>query len=481
MLQAVEQKHIRLSQLSSDIQGVLKDAFASRLYWVVAEISDHRYREDSDSHFFDLVEKDKTTGNLVAKLSCNAWRSVASRIRNFEEVTGQRFKTGLNVLMQLKVTYSPLYGLRLNLCDVDPAFTIGLMEQQKQETLQRLLSLCSEFIAKVDGRYVTRNSQLCINCVIQKIAVISSSSSAGLQDFIHTLETNQFNYRFSIDYYYTVVQGEANAELVHDRFLDIFHSKIAYDAVVLIRGGGAQTDFLLFDHFKLGRVVAKFPIPVITGIGHHKDETIVDLMANMCTKTPTKAAEMIVAHNRGFEEKILEAQKTIIIKSQQCITSCQKKLSSLNMQLVSRIRNTTVSHNDRLSCMQQNLGHLVKVRFLTERNRLSGLSCQITTVPETTIRRHTYELGTVSGNISLFSRLLLQKLDNRLEHFRAVTRLMDPANLVKKGFALVYYKGNITPAGKEIPLGAEITIRLPDASLTATVTAKNEPDGESDL
>ena len=479
VLEAV--KHIRLSQLSHDIHAALKDAFAFRLYWVIAEISDHRYREDSAIHFFDLVEKDESSGNMLARMSCIAWRTAAPRIRNFEEVTGQRFKTGLSVLIQLKVSYNHVYGLRLNLCDIDPAFTIGMMEQQKQETLKRLLTYCSGFISKVDGRFVTRNNLLRLNTVIQKIAVISSSSSAGLQDFVHTLETNQFGYRFSIDYYYTVVQGEANAELVQERFKDIFYTKIPYDAVVLIRGGGAQTDFLLFDHFLLGRVVAKFPIPVITGIGHHKDETIVDLMANSCTKTPTKAAELIVAHNRSFEEKVLEKQNAIIIRAQQCISESGRELSSLNLRFISRIRQTTVTYSDHLSCLQQGLGHAAKVRFLQEKNRLANVSCQITSQPDAALNRHRFELSAASGNLFLYTRRFLQKFGSRLEHFRAVTRLMDPANLMKKGLALIYYNGQITSVGKEVPVGAEVTIRLPDANLTATITAKQQSDGKPDI
>ena len=473
--------YIKLSQLTNKISSAIKDTFASRKFWVIADISNHAHYPDKHSHYFDLVEKEEDTDGIVAKIGCSAWRNGAMRIKAFEEATGQQFKTGINALVQVIVEYHCTYGLRLTLFDIDPSFTIGMLEQQKQDILQKLLVNCSSFISKKDGLFITKNNQLQLHPVIQKIAVVSSSNSAGLQDFVHTLTTNSFDYKFALDYYYTTVQGEANAELVHNRFIDIFHSKVPYDAVVLIRGGGAQTDFLIFDQFILGKVVAKFPIPVITGIGHLKNETIVDLMAHSPTKTPTKAAEFIVAHNRNFEEAIQTAQKTIVIKAQQCIAKKLQLLSGLNLQLISHTKNATASINDKLSFIHQNITYKTKQVLYEKKAGLQAASCKISSLPAAALTRLSYQLSCTSTGIQSHTKMHFMKQKSYLEQFHAVARLMDPVNIVKRGFAMVYYKDRITPSGKDIPVGAEVMIQLPDTKMTATVTAKNNIDGDADV
>lgn len=465
-------QYIRLSQLARDIQSAVQTAFASRLFWVIADVSEHAYYAANHRHYFELVEKEEDTNGIVAKIRCVAWRNGSIKIRAFEESTGQRFKSGINALMEVAVSYHPLYGLQLTLHDIDPAFTIGMLEQQRQATLTKLLSTCADFICKKEGIYITANNQLELRPVIQNIAVISSPSSAGLQDFIHTLQTNGFAYSFAIDYYYTVVQGEANAELVHEQFLRIYHSKITYDAVVLIRGGGAQTDLLLFDQFILARVVAKFPIPIITGIGHHKNETIVDLMAHSPTKTPTRAAEFIVAHNRHFEEGILSAQQTIVIRAQQALAQNGQLLASLNARLTGHIKNTLAVQSDQLFVLHQNIRHTTQLMLYEAQAALTQLSCRISAQPATALARRSYELKCSVSSFSLHLKGYLAGKKGQLDQHEAMCRLMDPKNILKRGFAIVYHNEKIVQAGSDILLGDDVRIQLHDTELAATVTAK---------
>src|SRR5690606_28233649 len=184
-----------------------------------------------------------------------------------------------------------VYGLSLTLIDLDPNFTLGNLERLRKETLRRLVQENPDHVSLVKDQYVTRNKQLKLNCVIQRIALIGSPRSEGYTDFVHTMDHNQFGYTFAIDYYYSAVQGvSAEHELVKTLLQVYEKSKQSpYDCVVITRGGGAKTDFLVFDTYALSRIVARFPIPIITGIGHHKDVSIVDLMAHTPTKTPTKA------------------------------------------------------------------------------------------------------------------------------------------------------------------------------------------------
>jgi exodeoxyribonuclease VII large subunit len=214
------------------------------------------------------------------------------RIEEFEKNTGQAFTNNLHVLVQVSVDYHALYGLSVSVLDIDSNFMLGILEQQRNATLERLVKE-NDFIQKEGDGYSTYNSQLKLAAVIHKVAVISSSSSAGNEDFRHTMQHNDFGYVFQIDDYYTVVQGDNNAKLFLNKLIEIYSTGIPYDAIVINRGGGSQSDFLIFDNYNIGRAVAKFPIPVITGIGHQKNVSITDLMAHTHTKTPTKAAEFI--------------------------------------------------------------------------------------------------------------------------------------------------------------------------------------------
>jgi exodeoxyribonuclease VII large subunit len=357
--------------------------------------------------------------------------------------------------------------------DIDTSFTVGLLEQQKQQTLLRLTTECAGFIRREGDRYVTRNNQLALNRVIQRLAVITSGNSAGYQDFRHTLEHNHFGYTFKIDNYFTVVQGETKAELVQQRLIDIFNSQAPYDAVVMIRGGGAQTDFLLFDTFILGRAVAKFPIPVITGIGHQKNETIADMMAHTATKTPTKAAEMIIAHNRAFEEAVISRQQTILIRSQQLFSAHFQALSSLNSGIINQTRTQLAAHKEALHTGRNVVLHTSRSILLNRHRELVSLSNATLARPRIMVSNRLNDLDNVTANLRSFSRLFLQARHAQVAHFEALFTLMSPANILKRGFAMVYHNGHIISNATSLQPGSNIRVVLHDASLEATITAKN--------
>ncbi|MES1250075.1 MAG: exodeoxyribonuclease VII large subunit, partial [Chitinophaga rupis] len=243
---------IRLSELSSKVNAVISKAFQGLSFWVIADVTNHTHKQNTNYHYFELVEKNTITNTIVAKFSAKAWGNGSKELEAFERVTGQRFGENIQVLVNVIVEFHATYGLQLQLIQIDTNFTLGVIEKQRQETLEKLVRENPSFIEKKGEEYITRNSLLLLNPVIQTIAVISSRSSAGLQDFKHTLETNHFRYAFKVDEYYTGVQGEANAAALKDQLVKIFLSNIPYDAVVITRGGGAQTDFLIFDQYPVG-------------------------------------------------------------------------------------------------------------------------------------------------------------------------------------------------------------------------------------
>ncbi len=337
-------RHIRLSELNQKIGAAIYNTFNNISYWVVADVTSHSFRDQKGYHGFVLVEKDPVSNRILAQVAGKAWGYGSERIDAFEELTGQKFTNNINVLVNVSVEFHPVYGLQVNLMDIDPAFTLGVLEQQRLSVLEELVSKNPEFIRRSGDRFITRNNQLKLGAVIQHIAIITSKTSAGAEDFVHTLEHNPFGYHFKVDNYHTAVQGEANADQFLAKIIEVYNSKKPYDAVVIARGGGAQTDFLMFDSYSIGRAIARFPIPIITGIGHQKNETIADLMAHTQTKTPTKAAEFIIAHNRAYEDAIISMQRRIVVKSQRLFQNSYKELTMLKQNTIANTRSLLASH-----------------------------------------------------------------------------------------------------------------------------------------
>ncbi|NWJ50752.1 MAG: exodeoxyribonuclease VII large subunit [Bacteroidetes bacterium] len=292
---------MRLSELNMLIRNKLSDAFKNNTFWIVAELSNVNYYSAKNYYFFDLVEKEEGNQLIVAKISASAFGSGSQRIQSFEQVTGQKISGNIQVLIQVSVDYHVVYGLKLLVKDIDPSFTLGNLERQRQHTLLRLLKEYPDSIQLINGEYITPNKRLKLPRVIQKIAILSSENAAGYTDFVNSLMINNFGYQFYLYPYFTTVQGENNTTLLVDRMKDVIQSEDQYDILVIIRGGGSQSDLLLFDQYEIASAIAFFPIPIITGIGHHKDISIADLMANKSTNTPTKVAEMIIEHNHIFE------------------------------------------------------------------------------------------------------------------------------------------------------------------------------------
>jgi exodeoxyribonuclease VII large subunit len=441
---------IKLSDLTRQIKQTIEGDFSGASYWIIADISNYTFKQEINHHYFELVEKDKYSSGIVAKIAGKAWGNAAVNIANFEKATGQKFKNDINVLLQVSVQFHIVYGLQLNVIDIDTSFTLGQFEQQRKATLEKLIHENPLFIQLEGHTYITKNNKLTFKNVIQHIAVITSITSAGFQDFEHTLNKNPFKYVFKVDLYLTKVQGEANAKPLLDKLIEVFNAKKDYDAVVIIRGGGAQSDFLLFDNYELSRAIAKFPVPVITGIGHQKNETIVDLMAHTATKTPTKAAEFIIAHNRNFEDSLLAMQQKIIIKSQQLFSFHTRALNDFKSLFLKDVLGLINDHKRSITTLSGIFINRPKMYLGNERKHLS----------------------LVLGNIKTFNRIFFSQGKLNLEHYQTIVKLMSPQNILNKGFAILKINGKIIVSADKIMPGEELTVQLAKTEVNTIVKSK---------
>ena len=319
-------------QLTTAIQQVLEKELEP-LVWVVGELSD--FRQAPQGHvYFELVEKQ---GNQVqAKIRANLWqftyRSVAAK---FESVTGTTLKNGMKVLAQVSVTYHPVYGLSLNVKDIDPSFSLGERARIRQETIAKLTQ---------EG-WMGHNARLPLPLVIQRIAIISSATAAGYGDFINQLAGNPQGYQVYHQLFPSLMQGNEAVESLLSALDQVAEQaeKLHLDAVVIIRGGGAQLDLDCFDDYRLALRIADFSLPVLTGIGHERDETIADLVAHTRLKTPTAVAEFILSSFREYEENLaLAAQRldwitrTKFSEEERKLQACHLRIQGEGKQLLSR-------------------------------------------------------------------------------------------------------------------------------------------------
>lgn len=492
-------QYIKLSDLSSLVQVTIEQSLGSQQFWIIADVTNHSFKESTNYHYFEFVEKDVSTNTIVAKISGKAWGNGSSKIREFEKVTGQRFTNNINVLVRVKVNYHAVFGLSIDVQDIDPNFTLGVIEQQRQATIAALVTQNPDVIQKVGDRYITRNAGIQLGLVIQKIAVVSSKTSAGNEDFRHTLMNNPYGYHFEIDDYHTVVQNESNAEQFLQRLIDVFKSNKTYDAVIITRGGGAQTDFLIFDNYRIGLAIARFPIPVITGIGHQKNETIADLMAHTATKTPTKAAEFIITHNKKFEDSILNFQKATIIKSQQLLSGHRQRLTSLNTGIANNSRNFINDYKENLLYLNQEIinnarsfvfEHTNSIRNINQvtinksktilfekKNDLRMVISSLVTKPRIITSNRLNDLTNILANIRSYNGNYLRNQRGYLGHYVSVIKMMEPENILKKGFAIVKHNGNVISNPGSLKVGADMEVVLADKSIKSTVKSIKEYNG----
>lgn len=336
-------------------------------YWVQAELSD--VRTNSTGHcYLEFIQKDPRSNNLIAKARGTIWANVFRLLKPyFEETTGQAFVSGIKVLVQVTVSFHELYGYSLTVQDIDPTYTLGDMARRRREILKQL---------EEDG-VLTLNKELEMPLLPQRIAVVSSPTAAGYGDFRHQLQANSRGFYFYTELFPALMQGERVEESVLSA-LDKINGRLSdFDVVVIIRGGGATSDLSCFDTYLLAAACAQFPLPVITGIGHERDDTVLDSVAHTRVKTPTAAAEYLIGcmEEAAGELEILvarlhesvrrllmqEHRKLLAYKSQIPSTVYHKiseaKLSLLTVRkdIAQSVTSSLIRHRHRLELLQQRI------------------------------------------------------------------------------------------------------------------------------
>ena len=309
-----------LFELNRLVREAIEDSMA-REYWVEAEVAE--CREARGHCYLELIEKDEQTATPIAKASAKYWASKWALVKPyFERTTGQRLVAGMKVLLRVYPQFHEAFGFSWIVTDIDPTYTLGDMARQRQEIIRQL---------KAEGVFDLQK-ELTLPLFCQRIAVISSETAAGYGDFCHQLSNNPYGFQFQTWLFPAVMQGEEVERSIIDALTRIYEVK-SFDCVVIIRGGGATSDLSGFDTLALAEHVANFPIPIITGIGHERDECILDMVSHIRVKTPTAAAALLIEHLKGVLDAVEGAQERITRAAQQQLAAVSYQLTALEQRI----------------------------------------------------------------------------------------------------------------------------------------------------
>ena len=368
---------LSLAELNALVSRSIRTCFPDAL-WVQAELSD--VRANASGHcYLEFVQKDASGNSLVAKARGIIWAGTFARLKPyFERETGQAFVSGIKVLVKVTVGFHELYGYSLTVTDIDPTYTLGDMARRRREILERL---------KQEG-VLTLNKELELPELAQRIAVISSPTAAGYGDFCKQLRDNAFGFVFYPCLFPAVMQGDKVEASVISALDRIYEKLDRWDAVVIIRGGGATSDLSGFDTYDLAVNCAQFPLPIITGIGHERDDTVIDMVAHTRVKTPTAAAEFLVNHTRVTAEKLEGLSQYIYQEVPLRLTREKERMESWLMRIPSKVQMRLQREAFAQERLAKRMETALQARMQTEKHRIELWSQRVNAAsPEVLLKR----------------------------------------------------------------------------------------------
>ena len=440
------EKTLTLYELNSLVREVIECEMPNE-YWVEAELSE--CRESKGHCYMELIQKDERTATPIAKASAKCWASKWMLVRPyFERTTGQRLHVGMKVLLKVYPQFHEAYGFSWIVTDIDPTYTLGDMARKRQEIIRQL---------KEEGVFdLQKELRLPLFC--QHIAVISSETAAGYGDFCNQLADNPYGFQFQTQLFPATMQGEGVEQSIIAALEKIYllqgnHTSqfsplsSQFDAVVIIRGGGATSDMSGFDTLALAENVANFPIPIITGIGHDRDESILDMVSHTRVKTPTAAAALLIDHLKAVLDTLNDAQDRIIQHCGSKLSALQSQLSILSEAIPRLFSVVKTRQEARLDTFYQRIAHQMGLKLSTLNAQLSTLESRIPLVLE---RRLTSE-------------------HHRMEIMEEKVRSLDPTLLLKRGYSITLKDGKAVRDPKKLQKGDEIETRIEKGTIKSRV------------
>lgn len=426
---------LTLEELTSRISAVIAPETSLRDVWITAETSDLR----RGAHcYLELIQKHPRTGEPVARMRATIWRSAFARIdADFIAATGSRLDSGMKVRVLVTVSFHQAYGLALNITDIDPAYTMGDLMRLRMEIIARL---------QREGM-IDLNRSLEWPAVALRIAVISAKGAAGYGDFIHQLYSNPRRLRFTTRLFPALMQGIQAAPSIISALEAIASEDDEWDGVVIIRGGGATSDLAAFENYDLAANIAQFPLPVIIGIGHERDITVLDYVANMRVKTPTAAAEWLIGRGNAALGQLDTLASEIHHCASSLLAGSREQLAYLSARLPFAPAAAT-------EAARKKLDHSLLALTETARNRLH---------PESS------RLGMAVERLKTATETLIERRRSRLDSIGELVGVLSPVATLRRGYSITRVNGHAVTSVSSLPAGTRIETTLADGTVSSTI------------
>lgn len=431
-------KRLTLYELNSLVREVIECEMPNE-YWVEAELSE--CRESRGHCYMELIQKDGQSATPVAKASAKCWASKWMIVRPyFERTTGQHLNAGMKVLLKVYPQFHEAFGFSWIVTDIDPTYTLGDMARKRQEIIRQL---------KEEGVFdLQKELQLPLFC--QRIAVISSQTAAGYGDFCNQLSDNPYSLKFQTQLFPAIMQGEGVEQSIINALNRINNTLDDFDCVVIIRGGGATSDMSGFDTLALAENVANFPLPIITGIGHDRDESILDMVSHIRVKTPTAAASLLIDHLKMVLDAINDSQDAIAHLTRQKLSTLKAQLSTIQEILPKLFSMVKTRQEARIETLFSQMLSTMQQKMITQKNRIETIESRIPMI---------------------LSKSLMEKR-HQLEIMEEKTKSLDPTLLLQRGYSITMKNGKVVRSADDLQTGDTLETRLANGTVHSKVTNK---------
>lgn len=452
---------ITLSQLNGLIQEVFEMNFIEDI-WLVAEIAELRVA-GAGHCYLELVEKkgDKT----VARIRANIWSYQYQRIAtDFYAATDSKLQSGMKVLLSVGISYHALYGISLVVKNIDPNYSLGDLERRKKEILDQLAK----------ENLLERNKALSLELVPKRIAVVSSETAAGFGDFMNQIKNNENLYIANVELFKSVMQGDSLGVSIISALIKIHERLSEFDCVVIIRGGGASLDLAGFDNYDLAKAVARFPLPVITGIGHERDDTVIDHVSYQKVKTPTAAAEFILSKFSDFESYFEGLREGLVYFTKERIIRNKNLVKNLSFSLKNSTQKKVEKERLKLNKIESELPYKGKAFLKLNSSRLLDLGNKIAKGKASLVSSENQKLNLLKHRLNFAPKKLLVNKRNQIDMHSKTLKLLHPDNVLKRGYALVYKAKHIVTKSKQLQEGDEIIVKMKDGIIKSKIIKNDE-------
>jgi exodeoxyribonuclease VII large subunit len=458
MAELIDNKKVfSLLEVAQSIQRTLAERYTT-LFWVKAEMNKLNHYTHSGHCYPELVEK--RDGKVIALLKCNLWKTDHLRINEkFMSLLNEPLKDGINILFSATIGFDPTHGLSLRIVDIDPGFSLGELEREKQETIKKLTQ---------EGIFYA-NKKLSLPLLPQRIAVISVETSNGYSDYLKVIDQNPWGYKIFNFLFPALLQGERSVPSIVNQLYQIRKVVRHFDAVAIIRGGGGDVGLSSYNNYQLAKAIALFPIPVFTGIGHSTNETVSEMVAFQNAITPTELADFLIQKFHNFSGPLADAERIIVERSKRILDDERKKFYGVVKYLRSVTANQLLTSGHALKNLTLSLTQESKFLIRQESRELLLQTSKIRSLSLSTISTENEKLRMTQDLLRRNATEFLEGRENQLGSLEKNISLLDPVNILKRGFSITRFNGKTIKNPDEIQAGARITTILADGTLESEV------------